>query len=79
MKQTVLLPLIIGVILFACGIPDNQQGLTEEEINAGFTKIFNGNDLDGWQTYHGADWSVQVTGEPLERAGAQGEVIINGA
>ncbi len=53
---TFILVVLIGL---SCGVPENQKGLPKVEIEAGFTWLFNNQDLTGWKVYNGADWHVE--------------------
>ena len=58
MKRLTLVAVALGLLVLAC-TPENQRGLSKEEIKQGFVKIFNGKDLTGWKVYSGKEWKVE--------------------
>ena len=60
MKRLIFIIFVAGLIaITSCGVPENQKGLSKEEIKEGFVKLFNGKNLDGWKVYRGPAWHVE--------------------
>ncbi len=62
---------VAACLISTCAIGDSPNSLTAEEKAAGFTALFNGEDLDGWQ--HNGNWMVEEG--VITRGGKGGSLV----
>jgi hypothetical protein len=51
--------ILLGIALVGCNSACKTCPFSKDKTPAGFTKLFNGKDLTGWETSGGATWSVE--------------------